>query len=558
LSFKSITTRRLRPKLKTFIELPSLIDMRPAIREIANKKPHWVFFLALSAFYLSFTPGTVKGMGYNLENIIAADQITTNLVNLVIQRPLAPVDWTRHGFLELLFVLPFVIASKVIFDSSLDWIGRVMVFQPILFTSLSLVVTFLWIRRLTGSLAWSYSLSLTAGVATMLWPYAYIGLETTQSFFVILSAYLALATEKRLSLLRLLIFGFACGAAISVKSNGIFLTPAIIYLIYCYFFRGDKSPLSALRMYAPGIILVIAIVASVYFANRHYSSKYWEGAYGGGSGYFFSLLADNPIRMAFQLLSYFGSANKSLLLYAPVTALGLFTLPRAYRSDPRIVIFAVLALAGMAGGFSLTYMWADETWGPRYLHEAILPLTICFASAKTIAGETDSEFRWRREVPLLAAAILGAVISFLGSFFYYGSLHNAAIKVSQPALESLQHDPRLNHIEFNARLLKIWVGNRFGMADNPEYWPSHYNWWFQKPSDITEEKSFDLRLLATPLPLVAKGWERSYSISLNQYRALRSLLFCALVLGIGLFVYLARLSSRDSQALEKAPEPIWT
>ena len=75
-----------------------------------------------------------------------------------------------------------------------------MVFQPILFTSLSLVVTFLWIRRLTGSLAWSYSLSLTAGVATMLWPYAYIGLETTQSFFVILSAYLALATEKRDSL----------------------------------------------------------------------------------------------------------------------------------------------------------------------------------------------------------------------------------------------------------------------------------------------------------------------------------------------------------------------
>ncbi|MCI0387234.1 MAG: hypothetical protein MOB07_00455 [Acidobacteria bacterium] len=517
--------------------------MRDAIREIVNKKTHWVFFLALTAFYLSFTPGTVKGMGYNLENIIAADQAITNLVNLVLQRPLAPGEWTRHGFLELLFVLPFVIASKLLFGDSLDWIGRVMVFQPILFTSLSLVVTFLWIRRLTGSLACSYSLSLTAGVATMLWPYAYIGLETTQSFFVILSAYLALATEKRLSLLRLMIFGFACGVAISVKLNGIFLAPAIIYLIYCYFSRGG--------MVLPGqwnvfrvlrIILVIATVASVYFANRHYSAKYWGGPGGGSTSYFLSLLADNPMRMAFQLLSYFGSVNKSLLLYAPVTALGLFTLPRAYRSDPRIVVFAVLTLAGMAGGFSLTHMWADETWGPRYLHAAILPLTICFASAKTDAGKTDSEFRWRSEAPLLAAAILGAVISFLGSFFYYGNLHSAAIKVSQPALESLQHDPRLNHIEFNARLLKIWVGNRFGMGDNPEYWPTHYNWWFQKPSDIAEEKSFDLRLLATPLPLVAKGWERSYSITLNQYRAARSLLFCSLILGLGLFVYLALLT----------------
>ncbi len=520
--------------------------MRAAIQEIANKKPHWIFFFALSAFYLSFTPGTVKGMGYNLENIIAADQTITNLMNLALQRPLERMDWTRHGFLEVLFVLPFAIASRIVFGNSIDWIGRVVFVQPILFTSLSLVITFLWIRRLTGSLAWSYSLSLTAGVATMLWPYAYIGLETTQSFFVILSAYLALATEKRLSLLRLMIFSFACGAAISVKLNGIFLTPAIIYLIYCYFFRGDKSSLRTLRMDAPRIILVIAIVAAVYFANHHYSAKYWEGSVGGSTSYYLSMLAENPMRMAFQLLSYFGSVNKSLLLYAPVTALGLFTLPRAYRSDPRIVVFAVLTLAGMAGGFSLTHMWADETWGPRYLHEAILPLTICFALAKTEAVKTDSEFRWRGKAPLIAAAILGAVISFLGSFFYYGNLHTAAIKVSQPALESMQYDPRLNHIEFNARLLKIWVGGRFGVIDNPEYWPSHYNWWFQKPSDIAPEKSFDLRMLAIPLPLIAKGRESSYSISPNQYRALRALLFCALFTGLALFAYLA-LIARNSQ-----------
>jgi len=532
--------------------------MRAAIQEIVNKKPHWVFFLALSAFYLSFTPGTVRGMGYNQENIVAADQLTTNMINLVLQRPPAPVEWTRHGLLETLFVLPFAIASRLLFGASVDWIGRVTVFQPILVTSLSLIVTFMWIRRITGSLALSYSLSLTAGVATMLWPYAYIGLETTQSFFLILSAYLALSAEKRLSVPRLMIFGFACGVAISVKLNGGFLTPAVIYLIYCYFFRGDRSPLHTLRTDAPRMILVIGVVLSVYFANRHYSAKYWETSLGGSSSYYFALLADSPMRMAFQLLSYFGSVNKSLLLYAPVTALGLFTLPRAYRVDPRVVVFAVLSLLGMAGGFSLTYMWADETWGPRYLHEAILPFTICFAVAKTDAVKTGLEFRWRKEGPLLAAAVLGAVISFLGSFFYYGNLHIAAMSVSQPALESLQHDPRLNHIEFNARLLKIWAGNRIGVLDNPEYWPSHYHWWFQKPSDVAEEKSFDLRRLAIPLPLMAKGWEKSYSISMYKYRVLRSLLFCALFFGLSLFIYLARLSVRDIEASKKVNEPIWT
>jgi hypothetical protein len=391
----------------------------------------------------------------------------------------------------------------------------------------------------------------------MLLPYSYIGLETTQSFFVILSAYLALGMEKRRSILSVLIFGFACSAAISVKSNGIFLTPAIIYLIYCYFFRGDKATLSVLRMDATRILTVIAITASVFFANRYYSSKYWA-SYGGGSGYFFSLLADNPLRMGFQLLSYFGSVNKSLFIYAPLTALAFFTLPRAYRDNPRAVVFAVLTLAGMAGGFSLTYMWADETWGPRYLHEAILPLTICFASAKSNAGKLRSGFRWRVEAPLLAAAILGAIISFLGSFYYYGALHIAAMKVSQPSLESLQYDPRMNHIEFNARLLKIWVGGRVGEVNNPENWPSHYNWWFQKPSDIAEEKSYDLRQLAIPSPLIAKGWESSYSISRNQYRALRAFLYCALFIGLALFAYLALLTSRNSREGELPAAPIRT
>jgi len=357
-----------------------------------------------------------------------------------------------------------------------------------------------------------------------------------------------------------MIFSVACGAAISVKTNGIFLTPAVVYLIYCYFSTGGVALLGQ-RNEKARVILVITIVASIYFANRHFGSKYWEGPYGGSSGYFLSLLADTPMRMAFQLLSYFGSVNKSILLYAPVTALGLFTLPRAYRSDPRIVVFAVLTLAGMAGGFSLTYMWADETWGPRYLHEAILPLTVCFAAAKTNAGgigdgKTGLEFRWRRETPLFAAAILGAAISFLGSFFYYGSLHNAAIKVSQPALESLQHDPRLNHIEFNARLLKIWVEGRFGDTTGPEYWPAPYHWWFQKPLDAPPERAIDLRGLDSPLPLVAKGWDRSYPISLNHYRVLRSLLFGALLFGLGLFVYLARFSARNSQEVEKVSEPI--
>src|SRR5262249_23671330 len=154
---------------------------------------------------------------------------------------------------------------------------------------------------------------------------------------------------------------------------------------------------------------------------------------------------------------------------------------------------------------------------------------VCFASTKVGAdgkglGEEGAEktgagFRWRREPALLAAAVLGAAISFLGSFFYYGSLHDAATKVSQPALELLQYDPRLNHIDFNARLLKIWAGGKMGRADRPEYWPAHFNWWFEKPPDGLQEKTADLREFARPFPLLARSYEGSSYISEARYRA---------------------------------------
>lgn len=515
--------------------------MRATIQAITDRKPHWIFFLALATFYLSFTPGTIKGMGYNQENLIAANQVATNLINLVSGRPFAPLSWPRHGLLELLFELPFVFGSKLLFGSSLDWIGRVMALQPILFTSLSCAVTFLWIQRLTKNPTRSYFLSATAGVATMLWPYVYIGLETTQSLFVILSAYLALAAEKRDSPLRDLIFGLCCATAISVKLNSVFMAPAILYLIYCYFFRDDEAPASQSRRRLPRMIMVVIVVIVVYAVNRHYSSKFFSADPNASSGYYFSLMADSPLRMAFYFLSYFSSINKSLFLYAPITALGLFALPRAFRNQRRLAIFVVLTLAGMAGGFSLTFMWAEETWGPRYLHEAILPLTLCLAAAKTGSG-----LGWRREAPLLAAAVVGVVVSFLGSSFYYGSLHNAATMTSQNALELLQFDPRFNHIEFNARLLKLWATEKLGGANEAEPWPAPYHWWFQKPSDAAPERTVDLRAFAIPFPLALRGWSDSLPVTPAQYRVLQTLLLGSLLFSLALFGRLAYLSSGES------------
>src|SRR5258706_12564399 len=90
-----------------------------------------LFFAAVTLFYISFTPATIEGMGYNGEKMVAADQIVPNIFNVGRRQPLVPMEWTRHGGLELVFEVPFVFASRIIFGPSVKWIGRVLAIQPI-------------------------------------------------------------------------------------------------------------------------------------------------------------------------------------------------------------------------------------------------------------------------------------------------------------------------------------------------------------------------------------------------------------------------------------------
>jgi hypothetical protein len=193
-----------------------------------------VFFIAVTLAYLAFSPGTLEGLGYNGENLAAVNQLVTNALNLVRHRPLTPITWTRHGGLELLFELPFALPSHLLFGASIKWLGRIMSLQPVLATAALCTLLFVWARELTNDVRWSYRLALAAAFATMLWPYAYIGLETTQSLFLCLAAYLALSGHARHTWLELLAFAFCLAAAVAVKLNGAFLFPAGAFLSWAY------------------------------------------------------------------------------------------------------------------------------------------------------------------------------------------------------------------------------------------------------------------------------------------------------------------------------------
>jgi hypothetical protein len=480
-------------------------------------------------------------MGYMSENLKASEQIASNILQWVKLTPATTqIEWPRHGFLTLLFDVPFVLLSRILFGSSTEWSDYMLAMEPILTTSCLCALIFVWVRRITSSPMWGYVLALVAGLSTMLWPYAYIGLETTQSLFLLLSAYLAFCSVRR-TWSHTLLFGFVCAVAAGVKLNGLTLAPAVGFLILCYFYEEGTGFVKSLLLHWRKVIAVALIVAGVYVLNAHIQTIYFTNqgfTVSRFDAYFTGWLVDSPVTFALHVFSYFCSPNKGLFIYAPVVILCLASLYKGYRTNPRIVIFTGLTLAGMVGGFALTYLWGEETWGPRYLHQSVAPLIICFAlTRKAIA------FRLRREIPLIVLAVIGFAVSFLGSFFYYGSLNSALHQSSQSTLEGIQYDVTYNHIRFNSKLLHLWLRGR----DAPsEQWPPAHHWLYTPPPDAQPFKTVDLKVYASPQPaLISRFRANKVLDALIITYSLSLLLSCALIVWSGRLA--ARKEARPDQ-----------
>jgi hypothetical protein len=503
-------------------------------------RTHWLFFLGLAAFYVSLSPGAILGMGYTAENVDASNQIISNLADWLALRPARhQVVWPRHGLFELIFEIPFLILSRVFFGPSAEWADRVLSISPVLVTSLICTLIFVWVNRITASLTWSYVIAMLAAFSTMLWPYAYIGLETTQSLFLLASGYIALGSKTGRNWTQAILFALSCGLAVSVKSNGLFLSPAIAFLIFAYLHSRAENEL--VKSKGKKALAIVATVLALYTLNAYTRalSPTWAS---GTSTTFGAMSVDGPLTVAFNMISLLGSVNKGLLVYCPVMLLCFAGLAQTYKADRRVAVFAALALGGLVGGCSLVFFWSDETWGPRYLHSAIAPLLICLAVSKQ-----KIQFRFRREIPLIVLGILGTAVSFLGAFYYYGEVQRAATRSSQSTIEALQYDPNWNHIRINLKLLQLWMSG----SGEPEPWPPARRWWYEQPLNAGPATTIDLRDFALPQPTVVRGWgiqkEGPYLVVWCSH-----LVF--LVTGSLLLVLVGRLVSTPRAQLQPAVE----
>ena len=471
----------------------------PQQQQLASRSwyPALSLFLGFFLVYLAFSPLDLLGMGYVPRFFAVGSAMVNNLRHLLgASGSFEAVGTTSHGLIEPVLDIPFLWLGRL-FGGPFDRPGGgpdiLLSVEPVIEVALLCVLIFLWVRKLSTPM-WAYLLAIAAAFTTMLWPYAYISLETTQSLCLMLAGYLVLGCDGR-GRWRTVAVALASALACSVKTSGLFLTPAVAYLVYEYG-RNERSRVSARTV-------VVAGACAVTFIFNHQAAMR-SGAYTTqwhGSAGLFAVSHTTPIMSVLNVFNLFLSLNKGLLIYCPILVLALANLGRAWAKDRRVVVFALVALTCNVLALASLFAWADEVWGPRYLCANVAPLMVCLGAAKGAES-----FRWRREWAIVPLMIWGFAVSALGALFYYHDLHIVAIQAQAVTLEDLLHQMEWNPIRFDSELLRLWLDKEVLNKTVDQPWPPKGHLWPERiPRAITP---VDLAPYAHPQGFVFHARER--------------------------------------------------
>ena len=483
-------------------------------------------------------------MGYSQEEVAAAFRLLSWATGAVDAPPAAALlsgqgVLSRHGLVEPLVKLPFAAAGRALapfFPGSPRFAERVVTLVPVVETALLASLLFLWATQLTASPRRGLVLALGGAFGTLLWPYAYCGLEPTQALALLAAGYLALGSEASgHGGGRAIAFAAAAAVAVAAKSTGALLLPAVAFLIFqdCRrrsAARPGRRPLAvALATFA---VVVAAVAASRGLRNGFQPA--WIEA-----DTLRQFLELNPVRLAASASMLLFSGNKGLLFYSPLAFLGMVALPSAWRSCRTIAIFALLVLGAVVAGFSVVGIPAEETWGPRYLYCAVAPLLVCLAAAWG-SRPLDAP----RRLALALALVIGFGVSALGSLFYYGRTLQAAQQTGQATLEALWGDPVWNPIVMHLRLARL----RLAPRGTSTVWTPQHHWWFERPAGMPPDKSVDLAFAREPQPLLLGRAPRVRPSA-------RGALLGSLLAGLGLLIFAARATRSETWCSQRDSNP---
>ena len=379
-------------------------------------RPSVLFFLGLFLLYAAVSQ---EGRaGYEFENYMTAESIVERgSMQFVWPADAAPkLIYPRHGILQPLLEAPLYWAAREIgfapsslLDTQTSLRSRgfaVSLFLPIMGALTGLLLLDLGKRLFAPRTAWL--IALLAATATMLFPYAALGMELFLTATMTASVYFLFRLKESGRLLFAALAGMAMGALLNSKGYaGAFLVVLGAYALYVVWLQRQRTPQQK-----------IALLATMALAFLPFFALYaWFGVVRDGN-WLHLPSATIYMRMATTVQDWYGylfAPGKSIFLYNPPLLLLPFALAPMYRRFRA----ETMLLAGLVATLMLLFAgtWAafpDEVWGPRYWTPLVQLLMLCCGPAVDRLLTSH-----RGKTLLLAIFASGLYVQILGVTFQY-------------------------------------------------------------------------------------------------------------------------------------------
>lgn len=289
-----------------------------------------------------------------------------------------------------------------------------------LLTSGAVVLVFLTVRRIwSAPTAWWVAIGL--GLGTNLWAAASQTMGQHDAVAFGLAVMVFAWTRDTATLTRSMLWAGAGGLALATTARFQTLPLAGVVGLSLLVRVGWRRAAVPLLLIA-GSLLALALVQWYWFGNVLGAAPLLEALHPQIHGVDNSL-SRTPWRGAAGLL---WSPNRGLLVFSPIVVLGLagMRFARSSLADIGGRWLAIAILAQFAAYATYSVWWGGHTYGPRYLIDLLIPLSI-FAAA-----ETD---RWLRRASLrrIAATALAWSIVVAGTGAFYANPWNSQDDVDE-------------------------------------------------------------------------------------------------------------------------------
>jgi hypothetical protein len=321
----------------------------------------------------------------------------------------------RAGLPQPLFMAPFYAAGSLLDDvsggaKSTHFRQLAILFYNPAVAAISAALFYLIVLRIRRSVRWALGMAVLFTVASITWPYASIGMDTTGMLSLLLTLTgVVYATPE--SAWPWVLAGAGAGMAVAVKLYE--LLPVLLMLTLLW------RPLStSTRERRIRLLLALAIPFLLWMIAVGWFNWFREGSIFAFRPGTTSLLATQAAPL--NVLGYFVSPGKGLLFYSPLTVLGILGLVKLWKSDRHLAAVIVGAVATGTVFVAINVYWTDETWGPRYLVPVawllLLPIpwwVVSKARRRVLAGAT---------VCAVAVQLAGVIAPYSAADTAYSSL----------------------------------------------------------------------------------------------------------------------------------------